>query len=131
MSIKSSKKNNNNNTRQPTIAPALHGALASRMVWTLVSQMSSPTYACSSARPSPRVDAPRLGIHCHCSSKSRSQATLSPGNTSLVHQGEDLSQAQREKKAEGKKKKKGRTLSSPLYLSCILIAFFRALYLEK
>lgn len=68
--------------------------------------MSSPTYACSSACPSPRVDAPCLGIHCHCSSKSRSQATLSPGNTSLVHQGEDFSQAQREKKAERKKKKK-------------------------
>lgn len=81
----------------------------------------------------PRVSARWQGyLHYarNCSSKPRSQATLSPGNTSQVHRGETWTGARREGKSEkGKKAKKGRkdTPAPPPAFYFFIIFFFYSL----
>lgn len=63
-------------------------------------------------------------LHCDCSSKPCSQATLSPGNTSEVHQGETST---RRKGRENRRKKKGQDVLAPPLAFYLLVLFCIAL----
>ncbi len=63
-------------------------------------------------------------LHCDCSSKPCSQATLSPGNTSEVHQGETSTGR---KGRENRRKKKGQDVLAPPLAFHLLIFFCIAL----
>lgn len=84
------------------------GAFASRVAWPLVSQKISPTYACSSGRPSPRVDAPRLRLYTvtvHQSPAPRQPCRLATrvwfikGRTSARRKGKRKQKGKRKKRA--------------------------------